>query len=479
LSRPARTESLAAAPAAGPILAVLPRGEAIRNFVYSGALQELSESALVAILSVMPSERYRQALEADFAQVFELQETFDAWPVRFAREILETAHGHFLDSEAARVRAELRDREARGAIRRAKRFGKKLIAGPFSNRRGVALLERAECALSERAAGTLAACRFLREVRPALVFNGSHVHSQPAVHVLHAARRLGIPTATFIFSWDNLTSQGRILPPADAYLVWNEAIRHQLLEIYDGVRPEQVFVTGTPQFDFHLRRDLYWSRQEFCDRVGADPNRPIVLYSTGTANHMPGEPRLVEQLADVLASLDDLGPPQLLVRVYAKDRTGRFECLRRRSDILMPPVDWNPRWYTPEPGDAPMFTNTLRHSAVGVNVASTISLELCLFDKPVINIGYNPPGVTAFPDFIRYYDFDHYRPVALSGAVDLVRSESGLALAVREALTHPEARSAKRRALVQRFFEGRYDGRCGSRVAQCLLSLASAGGVRP
>ena len=37
-----------------------------------------------------------------------------------------------------------------------------------------------------------------------------------------AAKSLGIPTATFIFSWDNLSSKGRIAAPFDYYLVWSE-----------------------------------------------------------------------------------------------------------------------------------------------------------------------------------------------------------------------------------------------------------------
>src|SRR5262249_41794127 len=151
-----------------------------------------------------------------------------------------------------------------------------------------------------------------QELKPALVFNGSHVHSRVATQVVHAARRVGIPTATFIFSWDNLTSQGRIVPPYDHYLVWNNEIREQLLQIYRAVRPEQISVTGTPQFDFHFRPQFHWSREEFCTRVGADPARPIVLYSTGMANHMPGEPRIVEGIADMLAEMADLGRPQLL-----------------------------------------------------------------------------------------------------------------------------------------------------------------------
>ena len=96
--------------------------------------------------------------------------------------------------------------------------------------------------------------------------------------------------------------------------------------------------------------------------------------------------------------MKDAGSPQLLVRVYPKDRTGRFDDIKRRyPDVLFPKVAWEPNWLTPMPDDTCMLTNTLRHAAVGINVASTVSLELCMFRKPVINVAYNPPGIDIYP----------------------------------------------------------------------------------
>lgn len=465
--------------ARGRVLVVLPRGEAIRNFVYSGALDELSALADVRLLSVVPSEDFRRSAEGQFGELLELTERPDPWSVRITREILELAHGRFLWSAAARQRWRLRDREAASPLAWSKRRAKKLAALPFSNPAGLALLSALETRASRGAAPTRFYRDLLRAWKPTLVFNGSHSHSAMATDALHAARSLGIPTAAFLFSWDNLTSQGRIMPAYDSYLVWNESIGAELVRQYPATRPESVFVTGTPQFDFHFRPESHWTRREFCERVGADPARPIVLYTTGTPGLMPGEPEIVEGLARRLRTMRTVtaGPPQLLVRVYAKDPSGRFEPFRRRNpDVLMPPVAWNPRWYTPEPEDAAMLTNSLRHAAVGVNVASTISLELCMFDKPVVNVGYNPPGVdrSSLPvDYVRFYEYEHYRPVTESGAIDVVRSEDELERGVREALAHPERRSEERKRLTARFFGEHLDGRSSSRVAACLARLAS------
>jgi hypothetical protein len=235
-----------------------------------------------------------------------------------------------------------------------------------------------------------------------------------------------------------------------------------------------VTVTGTPQFDFHYREEYYWSREEFCRRVGADPSRPIVLYSTGMANHMPGEPEIVEGIAGMLREMTDLGPPQLLVRVYPKDQTGRFADLAaRRADVLFPEVPWQPAWQTPKQEDTYLLINSLRHAAAGINVASTVSLELCIFDKPVINVAYNPTRSDIGPvDYARYYTFDHYRPIVESGAVSLARSEAEMRALIRRAIEQPNAGSSERRELLARMFGDLLDGRASDRIASQLSALA-------
>lgn len=457
-----------------PIACIFPRGEAIRNFAYAGALETLQGQAGCAILSVKPNEEIWQHLARRSDGLHLLEEFPERYPVRILREVLDMAHGRWLWSEAAQERWRLRDSEVVTLGEKIKRWGKKVVVAPLSHRAGLNLLSWSERTASRLFNPTDHYLKLFRQWRPSLIFNASHVHSRNAIQAVQSAQWLGIPTATFIFSWDNLTSQGRVSPPYDYYLVWNEAIKAQLLDLYRFVRPEQVFVTGTPQFDAHFQPGNEWSREEFCRRVGADPKRPIVMYATGMPNHMPGEDEIIEGLADQLQEMKHHGSPQLLVRLYAKDLSGRFEPLkRRRPDILFPEVPWEPNWLTPLPKDLPLWTNTLRHSALGINVASTVSLELCMFDKPVINVGYNPPSVPASQmEYVRYYSFDHYAPVVASGAVQLAQSPAELRSLLERALANPSADAAHRRQLLQQMFGDTLDGRCGQRAAEVLLQLA-------
>lgn len=455
------------------VVAVLPRGEAIRNFVYSRALEQLAPEVAVSVASVEPSPEIAHLLRCSFQGYTAIGPVEEDRRVRLARSLLDQAHGRHLWSEAARERWRRRGLEAETALARARRLTWRGAARTFASDRGLATLSRAERALSRRFPPA-ADPEALAAVQGAdLVFNGSHIHSALATPYVGAARWSGVTTSTFLFSWDNLTSQGRILDMYDHFLAWNHDISADLLRIYPGISPDRVHVTGTPQFDFHFHPENCWERDRWAEVVGVDPARPVVLYTTGMPNHMPGEEEIVELVADQLAAMADLGAPQLLVRVYAKDRTGRFDALRaRRPDIAFSPVPWLAEWLTPLPADSALWTSTLAHVACGVNVASTVSLELCMFDTPVVNVAFNPRSVpTAQIDYRRYYRFDHYAPVVASGAISLAETADALQHQVRTALSSPGTGQTGRARILEQMFGATLDGQSARRVAAVLRDL--------
>jgi hypothetical protein len=455
------------------LVVILPRGEAIRNFVYTGALNQIENDIDVTLLTVMPNDDVAALLHSHYKNVLPLENIKEHNLVKGLREVLDMAHGCWLWSEAAKHRWRYHDHEAKTTGRTLNRFLKKNVAKLFANRTGLQILSKVERATSRLLKTNDEYLRLFRELKPALVFNSSHVHSEIATQAVQAAQWLRIPTATFIFSWDNLTSQGRVMQPYNYYLVWNDALKKQLLEIYDRVRPEQVMVVGTPQFDFHFRQEFVLTREEYCSRIGADPSRPIVLYTTGMPNHMPGEPLVVEGIAQALREMTDLNP-QLVVRVYPKDKTGRFEEVSKRNpDILFPAIPWEANWYTPLLEDSYLLSNMLRYCDAGINIASTVSLELCMFDKPIINIAYNPKGVDmGAVDFLEYYEFDHYKPIVQKGAVKVATSEKEMQAFLHEALLNPQTDQTQRQALIEKMFRNTLDGNAGTRIARKLVELS-------
>jgi hypothetical protein len=117
----------------------------------------------------------------------------------------------------------------------------------------------------------------------------------------------------------------------------------------------------------------------------------------------------------------------------------------------------------------------LHHCALGINAASTVSLELMMLDKPVINLGFEPPGANLphWSRFSRHIEYEHYRPVAKSGGVMVARSIEDVRDFIYQALTRPEQQSLARKRFIRAFFGDTLDGKAGARVGDILLQLAS------
>jgi hypothetical protein len=78
----------------------------------------------------------------------------------------------------------------------------------------------------------------LQEQKPAIVFC-TNQRITSAVSSILAAQDLGIPTATFIFSWDNLPKGTKIIE-TDYYFVWSEHMKNELQYYYPQVNENQI-----------------------------------------------------------------------------------------------------------------------------------------------------------------------------------------------------------------------------------------------
>ena len=91
--------------------------------------------------------------------------------------------------------------------------------------------------------------------------------------------------------------------------------------------------------------------------------------------------------------------------------------------------------------------DTLCHADVVVNVASTISVEACIFDTPVVNICFDGAGESPYVKSARrYYSFTHYVNITSRGAVRVATSPAEMVDAVAAYLANPVARCGRAQA---------------------------------
>lgn len=459
------------------IVVVVPRGEAVRNFIYSDTLRLLSQKARIVLFSVVTNEAVLEKARPYVEEIVIIEEYLAPLPIRQLRMITENAHDYWLWSKVAQNNWEVRERRARTEGKILNRLAVRLTSAILGHRWILDVLSVLEHELEWRLRTTHVYDQLFSRLKPDLVFNGSHIHGPAGELPLIVANRLGIKTAGFIFSWDNLTSRSRIFAQYDYWLVWHEGMKKQLLSIYPKIRSDRVFVTGTPQMDFHFKPEFRLSREELCRRIGVDVLRPFILYTTGIDRHFPMEHLHVELVIKLLQELNLPDRPQLVVRNYIKGTSAQMRALTERTiqDVVFPPMLWDVAWATPRPEDLELYCSLVHHSSLSINAASTVTLEFMLLDKPVINLDFDPPGTNLeyCDGFKRHIRFDHFWPVAQSGGTMVAQSEDDMLKMLKRGLTRPEADSIARGQFIRDFFGSTADGQAGRRVADTLLALAT------
>jgi len=316
-----------------------------------------------------------------------------------------------------------------------------------------------------------------RRIRPTALFCSQQL-SLDAAPAIVAAKNLGIPTAAFIFSWDNLTSKGRVVTAFDHYLVWSRYMKDELLRYYPNVSAERVHIVGTPQFEPYVDSSLLQSRGEFFSTLGADPSRPVICYSGGDAGTAPEDPEHVRVLMDLIRSGRIQGRPQVVLRPVPVDDGKRYsQVLRNFPELIFSPPRWihanNGEWsqFVPLPEDISLLANLTCHADLNVNLGSTMILDFGIHDKPVVNIGFDvaDPPVFGMPLYDFYYGYEHLQPVLELKATRVAKSVDEFAEHVNAYFRDPGLDREGRRRLV----ELQVDKPIGQSTERLLKTLAS------
>ncbi len=226
---------------------------------------------------------------------------------------------------------------------------------------------------------------FLRAQRPdvLLITPLIGVIESPQPDYLAAARRLGIPTALCVWSWDHLSSKALIHDAPDRVLVWN-GVQHDEAVRLHGVASDRIVITGAQCFDRWFNRQPSRSRQEFCREAGLDPDRPLLLYVgsalfRGSPSEAAFAARWVEQIR---ASADpQLRSASLLLRPHPQ-RLKEWDAVDWRRFENVAVWSGNP---VSDQARADYF-DALYHSAAVAGLNTSAFLEAGIARRPVLAI---------------------------------------------------------------------------------------------
>jgi CDP-glycerol glycerophosphotransferase (TagB/SpsB family) len=124
------------------------------------------------------------------------------------------------------------------------------------------------------------------------------------------------------------------------------------------------------------------------------------------------------------------------------------------------------------PADARSLASLFAHTDVFVTLFSTMVLESCFNDVPVVAAAFDPPA-SELEDFLpisEALDWPTHDRIIRSGAASVVRDPEALINAVRRYLEQPQLHSRERRDFAEQ--ECTFvDGHCAERLADLIESL--------
>lgn len=265
---------------------------------------------------------------------------------------------------------------------------------------------------------------FLQNLKPSKLFC-SHQRGVQCAPIFAAAQDLKIQTITVVYSWDNLP-KARMALKADKYLVWSPYMENELLLYYPEIKKEQIFVTGTPQFECYSKSENIIPKEEFYQKYNLDSTKKIICYSGDDVLTCPDDPQYLEDVAKELIANNLDAEYQILLRRCPVDISGRFNIvINTYPDLIKqaPPL-WNfepnSNWTTiyPLPEDVKLLVSTAYYSDIVVNLGSTMAFDFAMFNKPCIYINYDQENkVNPNWSVKTIYKYQHFRSMPSKEAV--------------------------------------------------------------
>jgi CDP-glycerol:poly(glycerophosphate) glycerophosphotransferase len=321
----------------------------------------------------------------------------------------------------------------------------------------------------------------LTQLKPSLLVLPNPFGIEETVYLLHA-RELGIPIVCQMLSWDNITSKGTPLLMPDYFISWGPIMTQEMLDVYKFSR-DKIYECGVSHFDVYSQQGQLIPRDALLSELNLPLQQPYIFYGMVAPYSCPNEIDMLTWLANKVNSNAFDEPCSLVIRPHPQTISGfysrtskeleRLRALTGSRVALDTPSLLSERlaWDLPK-SDMYRLASLLAGSAMCINANSTLCLDACMLDRPVINIAFD--GLTELPyekSARRGLDYFHMAKLLALGGIRIARSFSDLEDHINTYLRDPDLdRQGRMLSVAQEC--GPRDGRAVERVANTLLQLA-------
>jgi hypothetical protein len=322
----------------------------------------------------------------------------------------------------------------------------------------------------------------LRQLRPDLLVLPNPFGPEETLYLIHA-KALKIPTVCQMLSWDNITSKGTPLLMPDYFVSWGPVMTEEMVQVY-GFPRGKIFECGVPHFDVYHQAEALTPRSELLKQLQLPEDRPYIFYGTVAEMYCPNELEIIQWLADRVTRDAFIKPCSLVIRPHPLSISGvyasKHEQLRRLQSLASSRVAVDfPQvlseklaWDLPK-SDMYRLASLLAGSAMCINASSTLCLDACMLDCPVINISFDGSEELPYEKSTRRgLDYIHMTKLLALNGVRIARSFDDLKKHINAYLGNPKL-DCDQRLLTATQECGPRDGKAAERVAAVLYRLCN------
>jgi hypothetical protein len=319
------------------------------------------------------------------------------------------------------------------------------------------------------------------EHRPNLIVTGTPGYNRNDIHLLRAAKRKGIPTATVMLSWDNLTSKGYMGGVPEHLLVWSDLMADEAATYHNYPR-ERIRWCGAAQFDHYSGfRDRFdraaWRRQH-----GIPEGSPLIVYGTINPGVLGHELNILKQIVAAINAGSIQPRPYLWIRLHPQVVRGFYSLSLEPFRALAgpnvrveePPVQSDKlAWDLPR-DDATHLAQLMAAGDIVVTTSSTLSIDAACAGTPIINVFFDgDPPVHEAQSARRFMHYTHYSQLLETGGIAQAMSIDDFVRMANAYIKNPQLDHEGREAIIRQQLN-LLDGQAGVRTADLLWQLASA-----
>lgn len=316
-----------------------------------------------------------------------------------------------------------------------------------------------------------------RKYQPDLVITASPGNTSPLdVPVVREAKSLNIPTICLIHSWDNIVGLKGIMPTRPDWLgVWSQLQKEEAEKI-NYYEPSRVKVVGPPHFDIYQKKETFQTKETFFNKMGLDSNKRLITVVVATTTSSENT-YVIDIIIEAIKNHRFSVPVQLLVRLHPRVHPDKNK--KDYANYVDNPLvtidypysyDKDLKW-NPNREEMIHLANTLKHSDVVVNIASTVTIEAAILDIPVVILGFSSSEPEEFRrKIIEGHWKLHYRYILERDCVYVANNPEDLILGINNYLLDPSIHRQGRQKMAKDLCY-RLDGKAAERISQLIIDL--------